>query len=126
MAMHTKQAPYRSYVVVARVPRGSVTDALYWDTEDPYHYVRLQTAASRDEYHELIVGGEDHKTGQESDMEGASGISSDGRASAFRTSSTSRITGPGRCWSPRICSRSSAGIRAMRTSTSARATRGWG
>jgi glycine/D-amino acid oxidase-like deaminating enzyme len=69
MAMHTKQAPYRSYVVVARVPRGSVTDALYWDTEAPYHYVRLQTAASRDEYHELIVGGEDHKTGQESDME---------------------------------------------------------
>jgi glycine/D-amino acid oxidase-like deaminating enzyme/nitrite reductase/ring-hydroxylating ferredoxin subunit len=69
MAMHTKQAPYRSYVVVARVPRGSVTDALYWDTEDPYHYVRLQSTAASDEYQELIVGGEDHKTGQESDME---------------------------------------------------------
>ena len=69
MAMHTKQAPYRTYAIAARVPRGSVTDALYWDTEDPYHYVRLQTTASDDEYHELIVGGEDHKTGQESDME---------------------------------------------------------
>jgi len=63
MAMHTKQAPYRTYAIAARVPRGSVTDALYWDTEDPYHYVRLQTTATNDEYHELIVGGEDHKTG---------------------------------------------------------------
>jgi len=69
VAMHAKQAPYRSYVVGARVPRGSVKDALYWDTEDPYHYVRLLTTASGDEYHELIVGGEDHKTGQETDME---------------------------------------------------------
>ena len=35
--------------------------ALYWDTEDPYHYVRLQPMADHDV---LIVGGEDHKTGQ--------------------------------------------------------------
>jgi glycine/D-amino acid oxidase-like deaminating enzyme/nitrite reductase/ring-hydroxylating ferredoxin subunit len=69
MAIHTKQAPYRTYVVAARVPRGSVTDALYWDTDDPYHYVRLQSGASDDAHDELIVGGEDHKTGQVSDME---------------------------------------------------------
>jgi glycine/D-amino acid oxidase-like deaminating enzyme/nitrite reductase/ring-hydroxylating ferredoxin subunit len=68
MAMHTKQAPYRTYVVAARVPRGSVTDALYWDTEDPYHYVRLQRAASDPAHDELLIGGEDHKTGQEADM----------------------------------------------------------
>src|SRR6185503_20399148 len=38
--------------------------ALYWDTGDPYHYVRLQS----DEKHDvLIVGGEDHKTGQAND-----------------------------------------------------------
>jgi nitrite reductase/ring-hydroxylating ferredoxin subunit len=42
-----------------------VPQALYWDTADPYHYVRLQR---RDEANELlIVGGEDHKTGQASD-----------------------------------------------------------
>ena len=29
---HAKQAPYRTLVVVLRVPKGSVTDALYWDT----------------------------------------------------------------------------------------------
>ena len=69
VAMHTKQAPYRSYVVAAHVPRGTVTDALYWDTEDPYHYARLQPATKGGEHDLLIVGGEDHKTGQETDME---------------------------------------------------------
>ena len=44
-----------------RIPKGSVPLGLYWDTEDPYHYVRLQPAADHDV---LVVGGEDHKTGQ--------------------------------------------------------------
>ena len=39
-AIHTKQAPYHTYVVAARVAPGSITPALYWDTHDPYHYVR--------------------------------------------------------------------------------------
>jgi glycine/D-amino acid oxidase-like deaminating enzyme len=42
VAIHTKQAPYLSYVVAFGVPRGTVPKALYWDTLDPYHYVRLQ------------------------------------------------------------------------------------
>jgi glycine/D-amino acid oxidase-like deaminating enzyme len=42
VAIHTKQAPYMTYVVGLFVPRGAVTTALYWDTLDPYHYVRLQ------------------------------------------------------------------------------------
>jgi glycine/D-amino acid oxidase-like deaminating enzyme/nitrite reductase/ring-hydroxylating ferredoxin subunit len=64
VAIHTKQAPYSTYVVAARVPRGSVAKALYWDTADPYHYVRLHD----DGDHELlIVGGEDHKSGQADD-----------------------------------------------------------
>ena len=65
VALHTKQAPYRTYVVGLRVPDGSVPTALYWDTPDPYHYVRLQRDAEGDV---LIVGGEDHKTGQADDM----------------------------------------------------------
>jgi glycine/D-amino acid oxidase-like deaminating enzyme/nitrite reductase/ring-hydroxylating ferredoxin subunit len=64
VAIHTKQAPYVTYVIGVRVPKGSVTRGLYWDTGDPYHYVRLQ---SENEHDVLIVGGEDHKTGQEND-----------------------------------------------------------
>ena len=64
VVMHTKQGPYITYVIGARIPRGSVTRALYWDTPDPYHYARL---ASDGEGDVLIVGGEDHKVGQESD-----------------------------------------------------------
>ncbi|MEA5567811.1 FAD-dependent oxidoreductase [Anabaena sp. UHCC 0399] len=65
--MHFKQAAYITFVIGAKVPRGSVTQALYWDTLDPYHYVRLQNL---DEQHDvLIVGGEDHKTGQANDAD---------------------------------------------------------
>lgn len=68
VTMHTKQAPYRTYAIGAAVRQGDVPDALYWDMEDPYHYVRLlkgDAAGEKDEALDLlIVGGEDHKTGQ--------------------------------------------------------------
>lgn len=69
VAIHTKQAPYVTYVIGVRVPKGSITRALYWDTPDPYHYVRLQTDKTNPSHEILIVGGEDHKTGQEHDGE---------------------------------------------------------
>ena len=66
--IHTKQAAYITYVIGARVPRGSVTKALYWDTPNPYHYLRLESVRNdRNEHDVLIVGGEDHKTGQADD-----------------------------------------------------------
>ena len=75
-AIHTKQAPYHTYVVAARVPPDTITHALYWDTADPYHYVRLQRVTNAelkgdnpDPADLLIVGGEDHKAGQASDAE---------------------------------------------------------
>jgi glycine/D-amino acid oxidase-like deaminating enzyme/nitrite reductase/ring-hydroxylating ferredoxin subunit len=55
---------YRTYVIAARIPKGSVDRLLYWDTADPYHYVRIQEQPDHDV---LIVGGEDHRTGQEFD-----------------------------------------------------------
>lgn len=64
VTIHTKQASYTTYVIGARIPPGSVTGALYWDTADPYHYVRLHSVGDHDL---LIVGGEDHKTGQADD-----------------------------------------------------------
>jgi glycine/D-amino acid oxidase-like deaminating enzyme/nitrite reductase/ring-hydroxylating ferredoxin subunit len=64
--LHTKQAPYRTYAMAFSVPKGAVTDALYWDTLEAYHYVRLQEGDGTDL---LIVGGEDHKTGEADDAE---------------------------------------------------------
>jgi glycine/D-amino acid oxidase-like deaminating enzyme/nitrite reductase/ring-hydroxylating ferredoxin subunit len=71
VTIHTKQGAYRTYVIAAAIPNGSVPRALYWDTAQradeegeqgaPYHYVRVAHAASGEV---LIVGGEDHKTGQ--------------------------------------------------------------
>ena len=66
VAIHTKQAAYRSYAVAAAIPKNSVPHALFWDTLDPYHYVRVQPGSERDV---LIVGGEDHKMGQADDAE---------------------------------------------------------
>lgn len=64
-AYHTKQAPYRTYAMAFQIERGQLADALYWDTADPYHYVRLTAGA--DDKDLLIVGGEDHKTGEADD-----------------------------------------------------------
>jgi len=68
MVMHSKLAPYRTYVIAFRIPTGSVPHVLLWDTSDPYHYVRVfSEPGTQDEL--LIVGGEDHKTGQSHDTE---------------------------------------------------------
>lgn len=64
-ALHTKTAPYRTYVVAFEIAPDTLPDALYWDTEDPYHYVRLQPGPGRSDV--LLVGGEDHKSGEADD-----------------------------------------------------------
>ena len=73
--IYDKQEPYRTYVIGAKIKKGSVKKALYWDTGDhnsknsvpPYHYVRIQNGGRHDNDDEsdlLIIGGEDHKTGE--------------------------------------------------------------
>src|SRR5690606_25447864 len=53
VTMHAKQAAYRTYVIGVRVAPQSVPSGLYWDTLDPYHYVRL---LSDDQYDgELLI-----------------------------------------------------------------------
>jgi glycine/D-amino acid oxidase-like deaminating enzyme/nitrite reductase/ring-hydroxylating ferredoxin subunit len=67
LALHTKIAAYRTYAVATRSARLPPL-GLYWDTADPYHYTRRY----EDERGPLlIVGGEDHKTGQCDDTEEA-------------------------------------------------------
>jgi glycine/D-amino acid oxidase-like deaminating enzyme/nitrite reductase/ring-hydroxylating ferredoxin subunit len=65
VALHSKMAPYRTYVMAITIPRDSIEDALYWDTLDPYHYVRLENGRGNTQY--LLVGGADHKTGEADD-----------------------------------------------------------
>jgi glycine/D-amino acid oxidase-like deaminating enzyme/nitrite reductase/ring-hydroxylating ferredoxin subunit len=67
VALHTKQAPYRTYVFAARIVQASLPDALFWDTADPYHYVRIDPRPDQDS-DILIVGGGDHKSGQANDI----------------------------------------------------------
>ena len=64
VAIHTKQAAYRTYAIGLRVPRDAFR-ILLWDTGDPYHYVRATRHSESEDL--LIVGGEDHKTGQPHD-----------------------------------------------------------
>lgn len=65
VTLHTKQMAYRSYVVAGTIAKGALPDALLWDDDDPYHYVRL--AEIDGVGHVAVIGGEDHKTGQDED-----------------------------------------------------------
>lgn len=47
LVVHTKQAAYRSYVIGMVVPVGTVPKALYSDTCDPCHFVRLADKGCR-------------------------------------------------------------------------------
>jgi glycine/D-amino acid oxidase-like deaminating enzyme/nitrite reductase/ring-hydroxylating ferredoxin subunit len=60
--MFAKLPAYRTYVVGMRIAKDLVPPCLIWDTGDPYVYVRLQREPT---YDVLIVGGEDHRTGQD-------------------------------------------------------------
>lgn len=60
----TKLALYTSYVIAGRVAKGTVPDSLWWDTGEPYDYLRVEPHRDFDL---VIFGGEDHKTGQQED-----------------------------------------------------------
>nr|WP_235984556.1 FAD-dependent oxidoreductase [Mesorhizobium neociceri] len=63
--LHTKMSPYRTYAMAFTLPRGDLPDALFWDTGDPYHYVRMNPGPGSIDY--LIAGGADHKSGEADD-----------------------------------------------------------
>ncbi|MES2151144.1 MAG: FAD-dependent oxidoreductase [Pseudomonadota bacterium] len=69
VVMHTKQSGYRSYVIGVRIPKGSVPRILLWDTGDPYYYIRLHSPGGGADHDLLIVGGADHKVGQDTHPE---------------------------------------------------------
>jgi glycine/D-amino acid oxidase-like deaminating enzyme/nitrite reductase/ring-hydroxylating ferredoxin subunit len=64
--MFAELPAYRTYAIGLTLESGTVEPALYWDNADPYIYVRTQKEGDREI---LIVGGEDHRTGQANDGE---------------------------------------------------------
>jgi len=59
--LQTKLSLYTSYAVGARTPSDTIPEALFWDTKEPYDYLRVDRHRDFDY---VIYGGEDHKTGQ--------------------------------------------------------------
>ena len=64
--LQTKLALYTTYAIAGRVLPGTVPDALFWDSGDPYRYLRIEPHRG---YDVVILGGEDHKTGQQADTQ---------------------------------------------------------
>ena len=60
--LQTEVAPHRSYVLAFRLASGAPPPALYWDTAEPYHYIRSHDGL-------VIAGGADHKTGHDDPAE---------------------------------------------------------
>jgi glycine/D-amino acid oxidase-like deaminating enzyme/nitrite reductase/ring-hydroxylating ferredoxin subunit len=56
--IHTKQYAYRTYAMAFKVSIQHKEECLLWDTNDPYHYIRFVEDT-------LVIGGEDHRTGQD-------------------------------------------------------------
>ena len=65
VALHSKMSPYRTYVIGFAIAKDALPDALYWDTEEPDHYVRLQPGDNDTDF--VLVGGEDHRSGRADD-----------------------------------------------------------
>jgi glycine/D-amino acid oxidase-like deaminating enzyme/nitrite reductase/ring-hydroxylating ferredoxin subunit len=63
--LHTKIAAYRSYAIAIEVEPGYL-HGLFWDTDDPYHYTRCHQVDGKSY---LLIGGQDHRTGEESETE---------------------------------------------------------
>jgi glycine/D-amino acid oxidase-like deaminating enzyme/nitrite reductase/ring-hydroxylating ferredoxin subunit len=64
--LQTVNAPYRSYMMAVKLRSGNYPQGLFWDTAQPYHYIRTYETG---EGKYLVVGGEDHKTGHEENSE---------------------------------------------------------
>lgn len=61
-SIQTRVSAWMSYVLAVRLDE-PLAQALFWDSEDPYHYVRPVDVEGR----LVLVGGEDHRTGREPD-----------------------------------------------------------
>ena len=54
---------HRTYCIAIKIPKGVVEDCLLYDTAEAYKYVRMTECDAENDY--MLVGGCDHKVGQE-------------------------------------------------------------
>jgi hypothetical protein len=59
--IHLRCEPWRSYAMAFTLQNGKYPHDLVYDMYDPYHYIRSQKIDGKEF---MIVGGEDHKTGE--------------------------------------------------------------
>lgn len=64
-------APYRSYVLAVKLKSGKYPEALIYDSQEPYHYVRTHVV---DGQQLLLIGGLDHKTGHDDPEKAFAGL----------------------------------------------------
>ncbi|MVN93049.1 FAD-dependent oxidoreductase [Mucilaginibacter aquatilis] len=60
--LNMRCAPYRSYVLGVKLVGDNYPDALVYDLQEPYHYIRTHIIDG-EKY--LLIGGNDHKTGHD-------------------------------------------------------------
>lgn len=65
-----QQTASRTYCLAFVAPEALVAPALFWDTDRPYHYLRVAPSVRRDGSEVLIAGGEDHPSGSRELAEG--------------------------------------------------------
>ncbi len=59
LGLFFKKGMYTTYILEAHVPQHTIREGIYEDTQNPYHYFRVDPAPTFDT---LIIGGEDHRT----------------------------------------------------------------
>lgn len=63
--LQTMIVPFRSYLMSIRLADDNYPEGLYWDSQEPYHYIR--TYQQQNEKW-LLIGGADHETGHEENV----------------------------------------------------------
>ncbi len=53
-----KKGMYESFVATLKMPKGVIPEAMYEDSNNPYHYFRVDRY---DDHDRVIIGGEDHR-----------------------------------------------------------------
>ncbi len=62
VSVQTRLKPAQTYVLEGHIPPGRVPGGIYWNTNEPYEYFRIDPLdETRDR---IILGGSDHPTGQ--------------------------------------------------------------